>query len=102
MLDEADNTTIQRPAPGESCSWEGRSTVFSVQRAARMTWLERYEALSAENAVLADRFGKGTLNPRQLTQLQGNIDQMAFLLAVYREAGSPDPKLPIEDESPKQ
>ena len=102
MLDEADNSAVQSAAPSESCSWEGRSTVFSVQRAARMTWLERYEALSAENAVLADRFSKGTLDPRQLTQLQGNIDQIAFLLAVSREAGSPDPNLPIEDESPKQ
>jgi len=67
-----------------------------------MTWLERYEALSSEHAVLSGHFSKGTLSPQQFAQLQGNVDQLAFLFAVYREAGFPDRNLPIEGDWPKR
>ena len=77
------------------------TTPAPTQLVTMMTWLERYEVLSAENAILSDGFNKGTLTPQQFAQLQGNIDQMALLLAVYREAGFPDRNLPIEGNSPK-
>ena len=101
MLDDSDTLAAGTAAPVESGSWEGRSLQSPVEPATKMTWLERYEALNAENIVLSDRFSKGTLNARQFTKLQGNIDQMAFLFAVYREAGFPDPNLPIEGDSPQ-
>ena len=102
MLDEAENLATDTAVPGGNSAWEGGSMLSLVQSVTKMSWLERYEVLSAENAVLSDRFSKGTLDPQQFAQLQGNIDQMAFLFAVYREAGFPDPNLPIEGGSQKQ
>jgi len=102
MFDDTDNLATETAAPNRPSSWEGRSTLSPAQPAARMTWLERYEALSVENAVLSERFSKGTLSPQQFARLQGNIDQLAFLFAVYREAGFPDRNLPIEGDQPER
>lgn len=96
MFDDPSNLTAETTASNPGYSWEGKPTLSPTQPVARMTWLERYEALSTEHAVLSDRFSKGTLSPQQFAQLQGNVDQLAFLFAVYREAGFPDRNLPIE------
>ena len=100
MLDDRDNSTAETAVPSQSCVWEDESPLPLTQPASEMTWLERYEALSAENAVLSARFSTGTLSRRQFARLQGNIDQLAFLFAVYREAGFPDRNLPIDGSSP--
>lgn len=100
MLDDSDNPTADTAAPGPSCAWGDESPLPLTPPASEMTWLERYEALSAENAALSARFSKGTLSRRQFARLQGNIDQLAFLFAVYREAGFPDRNLPIDGSSP--
>ena len=96
MFNDPENLTAEAEAPNGSGHWESGSTLPLTRPATRMTWLERYEALSAENLMLSDRFSKGTLSPQQFARLQGNLDQLAFLCAVYREAGFPDRNTPIE------
>ena len=106
MFHYTDGLATEPAAPNQRCTLDGRSEMGAptpdlTQPVTMLTWLERYDVLRAENAVLSDGFDKGTLTPQQFAQLQGNIDQMALLFAVYREAGFPDRNLPIEGNSPK-